>query len=214
MLAQSISRNGVLLAIFAVVTTAVVAVTYLSTKSRIDDNIRAAEASALLEIVPHSRHNNSMVDDKVPVDDSPLLGLREARSMYFARQNGKLVAVILPVTARDGYSGDIHLIVGVNADGSVAGVRVLSHQETPGLGDNVDYSKSHWVDEFIDKSLATVGIDRWAVKKDGGVFDQFTGATITPRAVTKAVKQALEYFAQHRAEWWPEQQQRVATQGK
>jgi electron transport complex protein RnfG len=109
------------------------------------------------------------------------------------------VAAIIPATARDGYSGDIELIVGVNADGTVAGVRVLSHKETPGLGDAVDLKKSNWILGFDGRSLSDPEPARWAVKKDKGVFDSFTGATITPRAVVSTTRRVLEY-AQANAE--------------
>lgn len=198
MLGQSITKNGLLLGLFAVVTTGVIAGTYLSTRGLVQDNIRAAEERALLEIIPRDRHDNSMLDDAVVLSDDALLGLREPRNAYRAKQNGEVVAVILPATARDGYTGDIDLIIGVNRDGSVAGVRVLSHRETPGLGDQIDYKKSQWVDGFIGRSLLNPKADKWTVKKDGGVFDQFTGATITPRAVTAAVKRGLEFYAQQR----------------
>ena len=198
MLGQSITKNGLLLGLFAVVTTGVIAGTYLSTRGLVQDNIRAAEERALLEIIPRDRHDNSMLDDAVALGDDALLGLREPRNAYRAKQNGEVVAVILPATARDGYTGDIDLIIGVNRDGSVAGVRVLSHRETPGLGDQIDYKKSQWVDGFIGRSLLNPKAEKWAVKKDGGVFDQFTGATITPRAVTAAVKRSLEFYTQQR----------------
>ncbi len=194
MLGQSITRNGVLLGLFAVATTAVIAGTYLGTRDTIKANIRAAEMRALLEIVPRDRHDNSMLEDTVAVSDETLLGLREDKVIYRARQQGEVVAVIIPATARDGYTGDIDLIVGVNRDGSVAGVRVLQHRETPGLGDAVDRKKSDWVNGFTGKSLLSPKAEQWAVKKDGGVFDQFTGATITPRAVTGAVHRALQYY--------------------
>ena len=119
---------------------------------------------------------------------------------YIATLRGQPSAVILQVTAPDGYSGAIHLLVGIKAGGQLAGVRVLRHKETPGLGDKIELSKSPWVKSFDNKSLANPGADGWAVKKDGGKFDQFAGATITPRAVVKAVHQALQYFDQHQAE--------------
>ncbi|QQD17621.1 electron transport complex subunit RsxG [Spongiibacter nanhainus] len=198
MLGQSIGKNGAMLGLFAVLTTGVIAATYLSTRDQVRDNIRRAEEKALLDIIPRQRHDNDMLEDSMTVDNSELLGLREAKLRYLATQEGKPVAVILPATARDGYTGDIDLIVGINVDGSVAGVRVLSHRETPGLGDQVDYKKSQWVDNFQGKSLEQPPIEQWTVKKDGGVFDQFTGATITPRAVTGAVRRALQYFDAHR----------------
>jgi len=197
MLKQSISNNSLLLGFFALVSTAVIAGTFLNTQDAILENIRIAEESALLEIVPKSRHNNAMLDDTYTIDDQELLSLRSPKKLYIARNNSVPVAVIIPATARDGYTGDIDLIVGINIDGSVAGVRVLSHRETPGLGDAVDRKKSDWVDGFSGKSLDNPGIEQWTVKKDKGVFDQFTGATITPRAVTKSVSRALQYFSAH-----------------
>jgi electron transport complex protein RnfG len=194
MLSQSISRNAVLLGIFAVVCTGIIAGTFLGSQEAIQENIRLAEERALLEIIPKSQHNNSMLEDAHIVDDSDMLGLRSGKKYYIARQDNKAVAIIFPATARDGYTGDIDLIIGVYTDGSVAGVRVLSHRETPGLGDAVDKKKSNWVDTFVGKSLVNPSIDLWKVKKDKGIFDQFTGATITPRAVVNSVKQTLQYF--------------------
>ena len=103
------------------------------------------------------------------------------------------MGVILPATARDGYSGDIRTLVGVRSDGSVAGVRVVAHKETPGLGDKVDLRKSPWILGFNDRSLDNPALSQWSVSKDGGAFDQFTGATVTPRAVILATRRALEY---------------------
>lgn len=198
MLGTSISRNGLLLGLFAIATTAVIAGTYLGTRDTIADNRRHAEQRALLEIVPKERHDNDMLADSLMLDDATLLGLRQPKKAYIARQEGEVVAVILPATARDGYTDDIDLIVGINTDGSVAGVRVLAHRETPGLGDRVETKKSDWVEDFVGHALGSPPLDQWAVKKDGGVFDQFTGATITPRAVTTAVKKTLQYFQNHR----------------
>ena len=198
MLGQSISRNAILLGLFAILSTAIIAGTYLSTAPVIGENARKAEAKALLQIFPQSTHDNSLLDDAYPINDVPLLGLRKQKKYYIARKDGQPIGVIIPATARDGYTDDIDLIVGIRVDGSVAGVRVLAQRETPGLGDSVDYKKTHWVDEFIDKSLGNPDEAQWKVKKDGGVFDQFTGATITPRAVTKAIKNTLIYFAQNR----------------
>ena len=197
MLGKSIGRNALLLGLFAILSTAIIAGTYLSAKETIDKNIRMAEERALLEIIPKSRHNNSMLEDAHRINDSDRLGLRSEKQYYIARQDGEPVAVIFPATAREGYTGDIDMIIGINIDGTVAGVRVLSHRETPGLGDAIDIKKSPWINSFINKSLVNPTVDLWKVKKDKGVFDQFTGATITPRAVTKTVLQTLQYFNQH-----------------
>jgi electron transport complex protein RnfG len=117
--------------------------------------------------------------------------------IYVARQQQAITGFILPITSTQGYSGPIKLVVGISAQGQVTGVRVTEHRETPGLGDKIDYQKTHWVDGFIGSDLLT---HHWAVKKDGGDFDQFTGATITPRAVVNAVANSLHYFAQHQAQ--------------
>ena len=192
MLGQSITRNSVLLALFAVVTTLLIAGTYLQTRDRIAVEERKAEEKALLQIVPRSRHDNSMLDDTRPLA-AGTLGLRKDKRIYIARQQGVAVAVIIPVTAPDGYSGESDLIVGVNADGTVAGVRALRHKETPGLGDKVDLNKSDWILGFNGRSLGNPELSEWAVKKDKGIYDQFTGATITPRAVVAATLRAIQY---------------------
>lgn len=194
MLGQSITRNAVLLGLFAVATALLLAGSYLMTRDRIVEEVRKAEEKALLEIVPRSRHDNSMLDDTLPVGPQTAgLGLRTSKQIYLAKQAGTIVAAIIPATARDGYSGDIDFVVGVNRDGSIAGVRVLAHKETPGLGDKVSLKKSDWVLDFDGRSLADPADAGWAVKKDGGVFDAFTGATITPRSMVNATRRVLEY---------------------
>jgi H+/Na+-translocating ferredoxin:NAD+ oxidoreductase subunit G len=194
MLGQSITRNSLLLAVFAVITTILIAGTHLLTKDKIALEQRKAEEKSLLQIVPAERHDNTMLDDTLPVGPSDSgLGLKSEKQIYLARKQGEVIAAIIPLTATDGYSGDIDLIVGVNANGSVAGVRILTHKETPGLGDKVDLKKSDWVLGFNGRSLDNPKSVGWAVKKDKGVFDQFTGATITPRAVVRATHRALQY---------------------
>ena len=107
------------------------------------------------------------------------------------------IALVMATTAPDGYSGSIRLLVGINIDGSLSGVRVVAHRETPGLGDAIDEDRSDWIRIFDGKSLQDPPEERWAVRKDGGAFDQLTGATVTPRAVVKAVRQALLYYREH-----------------
>jgi electron transport complex protein RnfG len=158
-----------------------------------------AQARALLEIMPADTHSNDMLGDRFDLLASDELGLRGPDAGYRAiDDDNNVVAVLLPVLARDGYSGDIRVLVGIKADASIAGVRVLSHNETPGLGDKVELKKSDWVLDFNGKSLTNPSLSSWKVRKDGGEFDAFTGATITPRAVTKAVLTALQYFDNHR----------------
>ena len=200
MLRQSITRNSVLLAIFAVCTTLLITGTYLLTKDRIALEKRKAEEKALLQIVPRERHDNSMLDETIAVGPASAgLGLGEEKRIYIARQADEIVAVIIPATAPDGYTGDIDLMVGVNSDGSIAGVRALSHKETPGLGDKVDLKKSDWVLGFNGRSLENPTLAGWAVKKDKACFDQFTGATITPRAVVAATLRVLQFAEANRA---------------
>jgi electron transport complex protein RnfG len=115
-------------------------------------------------------------------------------TVYRARLHGEPVALVIAAVAPDGYSGTIRLLVGINVDGSLSGVRVVAHRETPGLGDAIEEERSDWILGFTGKSLQNPPLQKWAVKKDGGAFDQLTGATITPRAVVKAVRQALLYY--------------------
>lgn len=193
---SSILSNSVLLGLFALVTAALLAGTYSGTAERIASAERANAQKALLEIVPPERHNNDLLETTEAIAEShwQALGLKQGGRWHIARQDGEPVAVIIPAVAPDGYSGDIKMIVGINRDGSVAGVRVLTHAETPGLGDKVELRKSDWILSFNGKSLQTPAAAGWAVKKDGGEFDQFTGATITPRAVVNQVKRALQVF--------------------
>jgi len=200
-LSQAITRSGLLLAAFAALTAMLVAGTYLGTRERISAAERAAEEKALLEIMPRELHDNSMLDDRMalPVGD-PLLRLRSPKELYVARRDGVAQAALVPAVAPDGYSGDIELLVGVWRDGSIAGVRVLRHRETPGLGDAVDHRKSDWVEDFRGRSLEDPPADRWTVRRDGGAFDQFTGATITPRAVVHATARVLTWVEAHHRE--------------
>lgn len=204
---NAITRNGLLLAGFALLTAVLVAGTYLTTRDRIAAAERAAEERALLEIIPREQHDNSMLDDRLdaPVGD-PLLHLDAPRPIYLARRGDTTVAAIIPARAPDGYSGAIDFIVGVRRDGRIAGVRVLRHRETPGLGDAVDHRKSDWLESFAGRSLTDPAPERWAVKKDGGIFDQFTGATITPRAMVQATARVLRYAEANRERLFPEQE--------
>lgn len=190
--------GAVLLAAFAAVGSGLISGVYEQTREPIAAAERAAEARQLLEIFPTRTHDNQLIDDTFPLPaDGPFLALREESAGYRARMNGEVTGVILPATARDGYSGDIRLLVGVDRTGSIAGVRVLSHRETPGLGDKVELKKSPWILSFDRRNLENPSLEGWSVTKDGGEFDAFTGATVTPRAVVAAVKSALEYAQTH-----------------
>ncbi|GAA0787091.1 electron transport complex subunit RsxG [Marinobacterium sediminicola] len=193
---NSIRNNAIAIGLFAIVTSAVIAFTQLATKEKISHNKAEFQARALFEIVPKSL-DPDLVEHKLTMK-APELGQDEPIEVYQAIQDGKVVSVLMPVIAPEGYSGDIEMLVGINADSSLAGVRVLSHKETPGLGDKIELSKSDWILSFDDQEMAMSGDDSWAVKKDGGRFDQFTGATITPRAIVGATARAIEFFRAHR----------------
>ncbi|MFT6791131.1 MAG: electron transport complex protein RnfG [Cellvibrionaceae bacterium] len=194
-LSHSISKNSLLLFGFAIVAAGLLSATYQGTKDTIAEAERRAAEKALLEIIPASRIDNNLLLDtlKIPEFAAEQLGLSAEEEIHIARKNGEIIAVIVPAIAPDGYSGDVKMIVGVNANGSIAGVRVLTHGETPGLGDKIDLKKSDWITSFKGKSLERPSPELWKVKKDGGAFDQFTGATITPRAVVKQVREVLEF---------------------
>lgn len=195
MLGQSISKNSFILAAFAVITAGALALTNLGTQDRIAAAERAAQQRALFEIIPLQDHDNDLLNDTIPVPDSAWepLGASSESKIYRARKQGEITALIVPAIAHDGYSGDISMIVGVKRDGSIAGVRVLLHKETPGLGDKIELKKHQWILNFNGKTLTVPVIEEWKVKKDGGIFDQFAGATITPRAVVGQVKRVLEF---------------------
>lgn len=194
MLNLSIIKNGLILGIFALATVGLCVFTFTYTKDRISDQKKRALERALVEIVAEDQHSNDMLQDTVMVQ-SPLLGSEEKRVAYLARQNGEPAAAVFQVAAPEGYGGTINLLIGVNFDGTVAGVRVVPpHPETPGLGDQIETKKSDWIKSFTGLSLQHPKEASWKVKKDGGAFDSFTGATITPRAVVKATYQTLKYF--------------------
>jgi len=194
---QSIIRAVIGLSIFAVITAGLIAITQVSTKDIILEQIKIARSKALLEIVPLSEHNNDMLADSFWLEATQSLGLGEKSEAFIAKQDGIPTTLILPVIAPEGYSGPIRLIVGIDISGTIKGVRVIKHKETPGLGDKIDLKKSEWILGFEGKSLLNTSMDQWKVKKDGGQFDQLTGATITPRAIVKAVHQALVFYREH-----------------
>lgn len=193
-------RSALLLGIFALAGVALVAGTYQLSHERIAQNQQEQKLRSLHEILADTEYDNDLLADTLRVS-APVIGGNDAESLvYRARQNGRPVAVIMEVVARDGYSGAIHLLVGIYASGEIAGVRVVAHRETPGLGDDIELSRSRWILEFDGKSLRSPASEGWAVKRDGGEFDQFTGATITPRAVVKAVRNALVYVRSNKAD--------------
>lgn len=197
----SIRKNAVGLALFALVTVGSIAATYTLTHENIAHNIALAKAKALNELVPVGSYDNDILADVLSLENfnTELLGpIAKEAVIHLARLDGEINTVLIPAVAPDGYTQEIALLVGIHVDGNLAGVRVTEHRETPGLGDKVDLKKSDWIHTFAGKSLEQPEADKWRVKKDGGDFDQFTGATITPRAVVKAVKKAQEFFVENK----------------
>lgn len=196
-LRQSIVINTAALSVFAIITTWLVAFTADLTR----DTIVAREKQVLLEslhqLIPPTRHDNSLEDDRIEMIDS-LLGSDKPMTIYRARRHGQPVAAIINSIAPSGYSGKIFLLIAINYDGTLAGVRVISHHETPGLGDAIEESKSSWIQQFKQKSLQQPTPDKWKVRRDKGEFDQITSATITSRAVVKAVYTTLEFYQHQR----------------
>ncbi|MBK1887514.1 electron transport complex subunit RsxG [Marinobacter sp. DY40_1A1] len=195
---QSIRRSAIGLGIFAVITGGTIAFTQALTSERIKEQAARAEAKALFEIIPESDHNNDLLRDTLVLPASDRLATEGPVTVWVARQDGEPVGMIMPAVAPDGYSGTIKLLVGIDLEGKVLGVRVIAHKETPGLGDRIETRKSDWVKDFEGRSIGNPVPKQWNVKKNGGVFDQFTGATITPRAVVKAVQKSLIYFRQNK----------------
>ena len=192
---RNMTISAMLLGLFAVLGTGIVAYTFDKTKLRIAENERIAIVQSLHALIAPKEHDNDLYADFIRVNDKNLLGTDQAVNVYRARMKQQPVAAILNSVAPDGYSGSIYLLVAIRYDGKLAGVRVVKHRETPGLGDGIEIERSNWILGFNGKSLDNPPENKWRVKRDDGVFDQLTGATITPRAVIKAVKNTLRYYA-------------------
>jgi electron transport complex protein RnfG len=194
---RQILISGAFLWMFAVAGTTLVALTEYSTAGAIAENERQVLLRNLHALLPPDKLDNDIAADTLELPATPLLGTDSVSLAYRARRGGEPVAVVFNSVAPDGYNGRIHLLVGVYVDGSLAGVRVVKHAETPGLGDAIEIRKSGWIRSFDGRSLSNPDSEGWRVRRDGGVFDQFTGATITPRAVVKAVHNTLLYYQGH-----------------
>ena len=188
-----ITRSGWLLGLAGMIVIGVVSLVYSFTYAAIQQSEYQAMLQALDSIIPPDSHDNDMVNDSKILPANKLLGLKKDAQLYRARNDGKIFAVAFPVTAPDGYNGPINQLLAIDRDGKILGARVVSHKETPGLGDRIESRRSDWADVFRGTSLENPGNEKWKVKKDGGIFDQFTGATITPRKIVKAIHTALKF---------------------
>ncbi|UJF18710.1 electron transport complex subunit RsxG [Vibrio sp. SS-MA-C1-2] len=195
---KAMGKNGIILAIFALLATALVAVTNAVTKDTIAKQQELQLLRTLNQIIPSTSYDNDLYASCTLVTAPEALGTTNAMPVYLATKEGKPVGAAIETIAPDGYSGAIHSIIAVDYNGVVTGVRVLEQHETPGLGDKISIRVTNWVDDFLGKSVTPENESRWAVRKDGGDFDQFTGATITPRAVVKSVKRTVTYYNQNR----------------
>jgi Na+-translocating ferredoxin:NAD+ oxidoreductase subunit G len=169
-------------------------------KDRIVANERARLLASLDSVLDPSLRDSGVVPTRITATDAELLGTPEPIDVFVATENERPVAVIFAPVAPEGYNAPIRLLIGVAPSGELTGVRVLSHRETPGLGDAIEIRKSDWIRQFEGKSLSDPPLELWAVSKDDGAFDSITGATVTPRAVVKAVRNALLYFERNREE--------------
>ncbi len=187
--------SAVILGGLALLAAGLLALTERYARPKIIENQRAVVLRSLNEVMPVDTYDNNLLDDFTTVVDIELLGTSEPVTVYRARRNGEPAGVVMNPVAPNGYGGPIRLLVGINSDGTIAGVRVIEHRETPRLGgDDIEIEKSSWITSFNDRSLTNPQTEGWTVKKDGGVYDQFTGATITPRAIVQAVHNALLYY--------------------
>ena len=197
-IARSTLQTAINLVFFAALGTAMLASVFFMTHDAIVKAEEGEKLKLIMQIMPPTLFDNDIVQDKLSLPANELLGTDDVTTAYRARLKGEPSAVVLSAIAPDGYGGKISLILAVRANGELAGVRVVTHKETPGLGDYIELPKSPWIKGFDGKSLAVYKDADWKVKKDGGKFDYMAGATITPRAVVKAVHKALIYFSENK----------------
>lgn len=189
-----------ILAGFALTAAVLLGLADLATRGVIQLRLQEDLKANLEQVIPAALHDNDLLNDVISVASADAeLGADETL-VYLAKSQGQVSAVSFKFVAPDGYAGPINLVMGIARNGDILGVRVISHVETPGLGDKIEISKSKWVLSFNGKSLDNLSIEQWAVKKDGGVFDQFAGATITPRKVVLAIRRGLAFYRTHQAE--------------
>ena len=196
----SILKSGATLAVIAAVCTALVAATFHVTKDRIAANDKALLEQSLQPALSGIIYDGSVSESRLVIAPPHDLPGSEAALIYRVYVGGKPVAALFVVTARDGFSGPIRILLGVSIDGVVTGLRILNHRETPGLGDKIESKRSDWVHQFAGRSLDNPAVAQWAIRRDGGEFDALTGASVTPRAVVKAMRDTLIYFDAHHDE--------------
>jgi electron transport complex protein RnfG len=194
---KEILRSAAILGLVAVLGTSLLAGVDRLTASRIAEQEKRVILEQLGQLIP-DHHDNPLLQDRISFQDEQHFPNGQTVTAYRVRLQEEPLAVVMKFQAVSGYNGNITLLAGINFNGSLRGVRVISHKETPGLGDGIETGRSNWILSFAGKTLQNPEPQKWAVKRDGGVFDQFTGATITPRAIVDAVYQALSFFDSNR----------------
>lgn len=197
-MSAGILRTSATLAGVAAVCTTLVAGTWYLTRQQIRDNEQAFLEQSLRPVLPDLEFHDGIYESRIVLAPPHGLPGQEPAVIYRVYDGSEPLAALFAVTARDGYSGPIRILVGVRYNGVLSGVRILSHRETPGLGDRIVSTRSDWVEQFPGKSLGAPPVEDWALETDGGEFDQLTGASVTPRAVLRAIRETLLYFAEHR----------------
>lgn len=191
-------RTAVNLLFFTVIGTAVLAFTYNLTHELIAKTEDEARLKLINQVAPATLYDNDLLQDSLAIAPDALLGNEETMPVYRGRLQGQPSLLVLEAVAPDGYSGKIKLLLAINSSGAILGVRVVNHKETPGLGDYIEIARNKWITLFNGTSHQRLQEADWKVKKDGGQFDYMAGATVTPRAVVKAVHKALHYFEENR----------------
>jgi electron transport complex protein RnfG len=198
-LLRETSRTASALLVFCIVGAAGLAGAYTLTRPNIEASERLEKMALISQVLPANGFDNDLIGEARPLAANPHLGLRRPSSYYLATRSGQPVGVVLEAIAPDGYAGEIKLLIGILADGRISGVRVTVHRETPGLGDYIEIRKNKWIRQFDGKAVNQPAAADWHVRKDGGQFEYMVGATITPRAIVKAVHKALVWYEANKA---------------
>lgn len=207
-------KTAITMIAFAFIGTALLAYVFEITRAPIEASEAEARLALFKQILPENSYDNNLLKQTIKIAPNELLGNHQPTEANIAILNHKMAAIILEAVAHDGYSGDIKLLIAVRSDGTISGVRVLAHKETPGLGDYIDVAHGQWIKLFNDESLAKTPAKQWQVKKDGGKFDYMVGATITPRAVVKAVLKAEQYFAMNKESLFAKHENAITAQAE
>ncbi|MCV6638811.1 electron transport complex subunit RsxG [Candidatus Albibeggiatoa sp. nov. NOAA] len=190
-----LSYHSMLLGGIGFLSGAALVIAHVETRGAIEHALAEEQRASLVQVIPVQHYEGNLLAEQLPIT----LETGETKTVFIARKDGMVMAAAFEVS-EPGYSGDIRVIMGVDKNGEILGVRTLSHTETPGLGDKIELARNDWVLSFNGKSVNNPDDAGWALQKDGGIFDQFTGATITPRAYVKAVKGGLDFFEQHKVQ--------------